>query len=67
MVSRIVNQHQPDAELVFDQAQVKTQIHAEKAKRDVDKLTYVKSTLNPSKLRLLEAISEKGFENSTST
>jgi hypothetical protein len=41
----------------------KSQIHVNKAKRDEEKLSYVKSTLNPQKLKLLEAITEKGASN----
>ena len=64
LVSRIVNQHQPAESMENDAHQRVTQIiRTGKAQREDDKLAYVKSTLDPKKMKILEAISEKGASN----
>ena len=61
LVHKIVNQKQPHTDLPdFNQRQTKTIIQAAKAQRVEDKLTYVRSTLNPQKNKILEATMEKG-------
>ena len=64
LVSRIVNQHKKS---VFEEGgesrilkAAKQVIQADKTKREDEKVNYVKSTLNPEKLKLYEAITEKG-------
>ena len=67
LVNRIVNQHKQRTEIgeneekaVVEPVSNKYTIKNEKNKRNEEKLKYVKSTLTPVRLKLLEAISEKG-------
>ena len=64
LVKQIVNQHKmntPDEEEnVAEIRPVKSQIKAEKTEREEAKLNQVKEQLNPQKLKVLEAITEKG-------
>ena len=66
LVHKIVNQKQPSLglpEIENGDRQTKYHINAAKIQREDDKLSYVKSTLNPRKTKILEAIMEKGASN----
>ena len=66
LVHKIVNQKQPSLglpETKDGDRQTKSHINAAKIQREDDKLSYVKSTLNPQKTKILEAIMEKGASN----
>ena len=65
IVTRIVCQHQKDIESVIENVEMKgtNSIKTEKDKKNAEKLNYVKGTLNPHQLKLLEAICEKGASN----
>ena len=64
LVSKIVNQHNTvePSEMEERHTTIHT-IHTEKLQREDDKLAYVKSTLNPVKMKILEATTEKGASN----
>lgn len=69
LVERIVRQHYPviENEENANQRAVKQEIKIEKGRREQEKLNYVKSTLSPTKQKVLEAITEKGASNWLST
>ena len=57
LVSKIVNQHKPTISSENEPQQQQSRfILNEKIRREEEKLAYVKGTLNPKKLRILEAI-----------
>ena len=60
LVSRIIHQHEPDfvAE-EYDNVPVKAKIKSEKKEREETKMNQVKHQLNPQKLKVFEAITEK--------
>ena len=61
LVHKIVHQKQPNVDFVENnQRHTKALIYQMKQQREDDKLTYVKSTLNPQRTKILEAITEKG-------
>ena len=61
LTNRIINQYDKNADRVtIDSKYIKTKIRVEKKKREEEKMIYVKGTLSPQKIRILEAITEKG-------
>ena len=63
LVSKIVNQHKQTISMENEQQQQTGFILTEKSRREEEKLAYVRGTLNPKKLKILEAITEKGASN----
>ena len=64
LVHKIVNQNQTETnQLDYSQQQTVSEIRAAKLRKEEEKLVYVKSTLDAKKLKILEAISEKGSSN----
>ncbi len=63
LVTRIVGQHENDIDAVVDSLETKSDTKSEKKRRDDEKVNYVKSTLDHQKLKLMEAITEKGASN----
>ena len=65
LVHKIVNQKHTETSQLNDYPQHQTisEIRAAKVRREEEKLAYVRSTLDAKKLKILEAISEKGSSN----
>ena len=63
LVTKIVNQHRPAENENEPQPPQIQLLQAEKQQREDDKVMYVKSTLNPVKMKIFEAITEKGASN----
>ena len=60
LVNQIINQHGVFAETEDSSAKVKAEIQKEKREREEKKVDFVKSQLSGQKLRVYEAITEKG-------
>ena len=63
LVNQIVHQHKDNAPEVDDTIPVKAVIQQEKKIREETKMNVVKSQLNPKKLKIFEATTEKGASN----
>ena len=63
LVNQIIHQHKDNAPEVDDTIPVKAVIQQEKKIREETKMNIVKSQLNPKKLKIFEATTEKGASN----
>ena len=63
LVSRIVHQHDKDYVLPPVTKPAKVEIQEEKKKNEEDKVNWLKQQFDPEKLKLYEAITEKGSSN----